>query len=236
MNNNYTVYIHVNKTNGKVYVGQTERAAQERWKNNGAGYKGQYFYSAIEQFGWDNFEHKIIAEHLTMAEAEQLEKDLIAKYRANNEEFGYNKTKGGFGSTGRAWTKEDREKASLVQKECWQEPGRKEKASEIQKELWRSEEGRAQRSAQAIQLWQNPEYREKLSGANHARSKPVICVTTGEVFPNARQASLWAQKANPQNIGKCCKGERAHAGIHPETGEKLAWQFYIAEGKKNEMD
>lgn len=227
-NNKYLVYIHINKINGKIYVGQTSYSAQDRWKN-GQGYKGQYFYQAIEEFGWDNFEHKIIAENLTSGEANRLEKDLIEQYQSNKEQFGYNKTKGGFGSVGRLRTEEEKQKASETQKLCWQVPGRKEQASAIQKEIWNSEEGKMQRSVQATLLWQNEEYRNKHSGANHAGAKAIRCITTGDIFPTARAAAQWAPKSNPQNIGKCCKGERQHSGIHPETGEKLQWEYFIKE-------
>ena len=220
----YLVYIHINKINKKVYVGQTSNSAQERWKN-GYGYKGQYFFEAIEEFGWDNFEHIIIAENLTMAEAQTLEAELIAKYRANEEAFGYNKTSGGFGSRGRNWTVEEREKMSLTQKECWQDPERRAQAQKTQKEIWNTPEGKEKRSKQATELWKSDAYRATHTGTNHARSKPVRCKETGQIFDNARQAAAWALKANPQNIGKCCKGERQHCGNHPETNEKLSWEF-----------
>ena len=220
----YLVYIHKNKINDKVYVGQTCCSAQERWRG-GSGYKQQFFYEAIEEFGWDNFEHIIVAENLTMAEAQELEKELIAKYNSNDPEFGYNKTKGGFGSTGREWTQEDREKMSKIQLECWDDEQRHTQAKQTQSEIWNSPEGRAQRSQQAKEIWKRDDYRATHTGANHARSKPVMCIQTGQIFENARRAAEWAKQANPQNIGKCCKHERARAGVHPETGEKLGWRF-----------
>ena len=220
----YLVYMHINKINKKVYVGQTSNSSKERWRN-GYGYRGQYFFEAIEEFGWDNFEHIIIAENLTMSEAQVLEAELITKYCAKEEAFGYNKTSGGFGSKGRNWTLEEREKMSLTQKECWQDPERRVQAQKTQKEIWNTPEGKEKRSKQAIELWKSDAYRATHTGANHARSKPVRCKETGQIFDNARQAATWALKANPQNIGKCCKGERQHCGNHPETNEKLSWEF-----------
>jgi group I intron endonuclease len=221
---NYTVYKHTNLINSKVYIGITMNDPKIRWKN-GSGYKGQYIYQDIETYGWDNFTHEIIATNLSMAEANELERNLVEAYRSDDENYGYNKTKGGFGSTGREWTEEQKQHMSEIQKECWQDEERRKQASLTQTELWSSEAGRAQRSAQATSLWQNEEYRNKHSGENHARSKPVRCKETGQIFDNARQAAAWALKANPQNIGKCCKGERQHCGNHPETNEKLSWEF-----------
>ena len=61
----YCVYLHTNKINGKVYVGLTSMSPEERWKN-GKGYcNNSHFKSAIEKYGWDNFEHEIIKRGLT---------------------------------------------------------------------------------------------------------------------------------------------------------------------------
>ena len=93
--NNYTVYMHTNKTNNKVYVGITYRNVQERWQN-GLGYKKDQpvFYNAIRKYGWDGFEHIVFAEHLTEKEAKHMEILLIALYKTNckkydNPEYGY---------------------------------------------------------------------------------------------------------------------------------------------------
>lgn len=45
MADNYKIYMHKNKINGKVYIGQTMQSLKQRW-NNGHGYiKCPYFYS-----------------------------------------------------------------------------------------------------------------------------------------------------------------------------------------------
>jgi group I intron endonuclease len=105
MEKTYCVYIHTNKINGKKYVGQTCKKPESRWAN-GCGYKTQkYFYRAIEKYGWDGFEHEIIASNLTKAEADQLEKDLIKSFNTQNPDNGYNLTGGGDGMFG--WTPSD---------------------------------------------------------------------------------------------------------------------------------
>ena len=76
--NIWSVYVHKNKVNGKCYVGVTSRDPQIRW-NSGYGYKGQIFFRAINKYGWDNFEHIIIADHLTKDEASEYERFLIDK-------------------------------------------------------------------------------------------------------------------------------------------------------------
>lgn len=39
LNSTYSVYMHINKTNGKIYVGITKQKVSDRWKN-GSTYKG----------------------------------------------------------------------------------------------------------------------------------------------------------------------------------------------------
>lgn len=92
----YTIYLHRNKINGKVYVGRTKQQPKERWKN-GHGYKTcTYFYHAIEKYGWDNFEHLILEQkEMTLEEASLLEKAYIEKYDSCNPDKGYNIKEGG---------------------------------------------------------------------------------------------------------------------------------------------
>lgn len=110
-NKQYCVYKHVSPS-GKVYIGQTCRKPEYRW-NKGKGYKSHpHFYRAIEKYGWDNFEHVIIADGLTKKEADWLEKYLIAFYETMNPLKGYNHTKGGEGTTGYVKSAESRHKTS----------------------------------------------------------------------------------------------------------------------------
>lgn len=89
----YTVYKHT-APNGKVYIGITCRLKQ-RWSRNGFYYTGQYFGKAILKYGWDNIKHEILFEGLTKEEACQKEIELIAEYKSNQREFGYNVAPGG---------------------------------------------------------------------------------------------------------------------------------------------
>ena len=94
----HSLYIHINKLNGKVYVGIT-KDIETRWYGDGVNYKGcPVFYKAIEKYGWDNFEHLILKDDLTRNEAELAEIELISKLKANNPGFGYNIEAGGAGS------------------------------------------------------------------------------------------------------------------------------------------
>ncbi len=94
MPNDYSVYMHITPNN-KYYIGITRQyPVEKRWKN-GLGYKSQYFYRAIQKYGWDNIKHIIVANKLTCDEAKQMEQQLIVKHKSNFREYGYNLTSGG---------------------------------------------------------------------------------------------------------------------------------------------
>ena len=76
----YTVYMHRNKTNGKVYIGQTSVSVEERWKKGKGYHHNAHFQSAIKKYGWDGFEHLILYDGLTKEQACKLEQKLIAEY------------------------------------------------------------------------------------------------------------------------------------------------------------
>jgi group I intron endonuclease len=114
--NNYTVYMHKNKINGKVYIGITKQKINSRWRK-GKGYKDCKFRNAIDKYGWDNFEHIILFENLTKKEACNKEIELIKKYNSTNRKYGYNISTGGdSGSVGthRKMTDEHKEKDRIV--------------------------------------------------------------------------------------------------------------------------
>ena len=58
------IYMHRNKINNKVYIGQTTQKPEYRW-NHGFGYKdSSLFFASIQKYGWDNFEHTILEKDI----------------------------------------------------------------------------------------------------------------------------------------------------------------------------
>ena len=115
-NGTYCVYSHTNKTNGKIYIGQTCQKPEKRWKN-GAGYENCIrFYNAIKKYGWNNFEHEIIASNLTKQEADNFERLLIEKLNTQNDSYGYNICSGGGGTENRQFSDETKQKMKLAKK------------------------------------------------------------------------------------------------------------------------
>ena len=106
----FSVYKHTTPSN-KVYIGITCQKPNRRWKN-GNGYKRNQkrFYSAIQKYGWENIKHEILLDGLTKEQAEQKEIELIALYKSNQREYGYNEQNGG--TTNGKYNKETKEKIS----------------------------------------------------------------------------------------------------------------------------
>lgn len=91
----FSVYMHQNPNNSKVYIGITCQIPERRWKN-GKGYeKGSLFRNAIDKYGWDAFNHIILYDNLTKEEAESKEQELIRLFKSNQRKYGYNIQRGG---------------------------------------------------------------------------------------------------------------------------------------------
>lgn len=110
-NNHYCVYCHINKINGKRYIGQTIHGnnPNKRW-NSGKPYTGK-FKEDINKYGWDNFEHVILENNLTKDEAYFYERYYILQFKSYMENYGYNIVIGQ-GSEGRVFSEETRLKIS----------------------------------------------------------------------------------------------------------------------------
>lgn len=94
-NQQFIVYKHTNKLNGKIYIGLTKNI-KRRWIGKGQAYSGSpLFFKALQKYGWENFEHEILFENLSEEEAKKKETELIIEYRSNQSKYGYNLTLGG---------------------------------------------------------------------------------------------------------------------------------------------
>ena len=83
----YSVY-EFTFPNNKKYYGISINP-KLRWKD-GNGYKNQEVGKAIQEFGWDNVEKRIIAENLTKQNATLIERTLIKGTGSDMPGFGYN--------------------------------------------------------------------------------------------------------------------------------------------------
>lgn len=92
----YKVYKYTNIQNGKIYIGQTKNSLEERAQRDGLNYREcTRFYNAIKKYGWDSFVPTILADGLTVDEANYLEEYYIDFYDSTNPSKGYNLAAGG---------------------------------------------------------------------------------------------------------------------------------------------
>lgn len=156
MKKEYCVYVHTNKVNGKKYVGITCQKPSRRW-NHGNNYGG-YFGNAIKKYGWHNFKHEVLLEHLTKDEACQWEQRLIALWETTNKEKGYNATSGGDGNF--TISTAGRENMSVAAKKRHLRPETKKWNSEKGKKQFSTKEAiEADRQQQIQYLQDHPEKR-----------------------------------------------------------------------------
>lgn len=152
----WILYKHTNKINNKIYIGITcQHPPEKRWKN-GLGYESSpHFYSAIKKYGWENFNHDIIKDNLSLEEANRLEIEYIKRYNTTNNKYGYNDLLGG---DCRIYTKEMKENRSKKMKELWLKDTYKNK---ILNHL-HCEEYKKEQSERSKKMWKNKETRERI--------------------------------------------------------------------------
>ena len=192
----YVLYEHVNKLNGKRYIGVTNNTTK-RWYGKGKHYDGSpAFWAAIQKYGWDNFEHTVLVRGLSLEEASSLEALYIAKYKTTNKRYGYNIAAGGVSAptmTGKHHSEET-----------------KQKMSEAQRGKKRTEEQKRRHSEHMTGL---------MVGKRNHKSRAVKCLNTGEVFESMRTAAQAKGVLQPK-IWKCCNGEASHThGLRWEYAE-----------------
>ena len=237
----YCVYIHRNTINNKVYIGQTCLNVQDRWRNNGSGYlkkkNGNYtqpvFARAILKYGWDSFEHIIFADNLTQDEANQIERILIALYKTDNKNYGYNIRSGGDNSTFNS--EESKKRRSEAHKGIKHSEESKNKMSESHKGnknrfgTTTSEEGRKNMSESHKGIYPSEETRKKM-GESHKGKNAYNARKVVQYDLNNNIIKIWdcindaSRELNiPQaNIIKVCKYERKKAG-------GFIWHYYEEE-------
>ncbi len=227
----YIVYVHTNKINGKRYVGITSQLPNQRWRN-GKGYKHCVFFNrAIEKYGWDEFQHDVVATGLSEEEAKRIEIELIDKWQTRNPDFGYNISIGGdVNSLSPEGRKRLSERMKGKNNPCYGKIYTEEERARI------SEQNRGERNhnygrkhtdeerkkiSQAITgRHLSEEHKRKISEYNKGRYvgrprpdgsgrpvKKVLCVETGEIFDSIADAARAKGLYNIKTcISRVCKG------------------------------
>lgn len=225
---NWCVYMHENRVNGKKYIGSTSQKPTLRW-SNGHGYQRcPLFYAAIKKYGWDGFRHEILFTNLSQNEAEQIEIDLIAKYKTNNRDFGYNLATGGYVNAGFTRSDDFKKKLSETRKLKYSGVNHNQygthRSEETKKKIRDAQIGKPKSAEACVKMkvsaqkrWShdNAVEREHLRqinlGSNNARARAIECVETGVVYSSMRDVSR-ELTLDVSGLVKCCKGERQTAG------------------------
>lgn len=214
----YTVYKHV-CPNNKIYVGITGLNVKKRW-SNGYGYRNnQFFFRAVEKYGWDNIKHKILFSNLSKEQAEQKEIELISLYKSDQKEHGYNVSSGGGATTlGAKMSDETKEK---IRKACkgrtpWNKG--KPRTPEERKKMSKNRAG--------IVPWNkgkkwSDKTKENISKTQLARQsgRRVVCLETNEIFYSAAEAQRQTG-VDRSAISKCCRKQKNFL-----TAGKKHWVF-----------
>lgn len=183
MNNNM-VYCHINKINGKRYIGITKRSLKERCGANGVDYKNSTrFYNAIQKYGWDNFNHIILEENLTRKQASEREQYYINLYNTTDDRYGYNITSGGDDNFIRnPLTEEQKQFVSETTKKAMNEPKRRAHMLEV----YKSDDWIKKNSHSAKVQWVTTNLKTKVQEANGHKVK---CIETGKQYMSVLEAS-----------------------------------------------
>lgn len=91
----HLIYKHTNLVNGKIYIGQTSKTMEERWKQHLASKTFTKFSKALRKYGPDNWNHEILEYNIATQElADEKEIYWIKKFNSFSN-LGYNLTNGG---------------------------------------------------------------------------------------------------------------------------------------------
>ena len=201
------IYLVCSKVTGKMYIGQTCRSFDIRWKehctdsfnSNSISYN-DHFHKAIRLYGIDNWDYKIL-KIFSCSSKELLKKQLNAseiKYIALYDTFknGYNSTKGGDGVVGLkpfAGKKHTDKTKEIISKKAKERPI-VERTSE-----WNSNLSKAHIN--------NQNYID----VHNKLKKTVFQIKDGIIigeFPSAKDAciQLGLPLQSRSDIQKCCRG------------------------------
>ena len=232
----YWVYIHTCKANGKKYVGCTTRVKPElRWRE-GNGYQyNKYFYSAIQKYGWSNFEHE--AWELTCkSEMYYAEKYLIAYYHTTESEFGYNHSSGGEKSSlGCKHSEEYRKKLSEAHKGKVLSLEHRKRISETLKKRCSDPEVRKKMAESQKKKWSDLELRKRVSEALKGKTRSEeVRKHTAEAVKKSHSDSRYKKKMSEIAKNRSKVKIKLPDGTIVEMSKSHIVRWYINKGKKFE--
>ena len=242
MSKTFCVYKHTCQINGKVYVGITSQKPETRWGCEGKNYwHNAYFTNAIQKYGWANFTHEILYEELDIDEAKQKEIELIALFKSNQHEFGYNLSSGGDPGSGTHCSEERKAKirAGRLGYKCSEETRRKiseaikRRSPEIIKKIADSKRGKPPwnkgitgEASYSYGVVFSEERRRHISEATRGKpktglNKEVLDTQTGIIYRTAKDAAKATGLTAPCIQHQCVRqGKYSHRFKYNEKEKK----------------
>ena len=235
MSDNYKIYVHVNKINGKIYIGQTRQNVKDRW-DSGHGYKNcTLFNRAIEKYGWNNFDHIVLFDNLSLSMANIIEEELIKKYDSDNNNYGYNIKKGGNNHEMSELTKKKlrdkkigkpKSKESIEKlKKHWEMYGHpllgKHLTEETKKKISNANRGK-KRTPDQIQKMKELNQKTFLGKHHTEEAKKKIGVLAKERYSKPENNPFWGKHHTKEAKKKMIEAHKKYVGeLHHLYGRKL---------------
>ena len=194
LNKSMVVYLLTDTTNGKQYVGQTQRKLRERILEHMKA--DLYVDRKLRAHGWGNVTIKILDECTTIDELNECEIRQIAKFNTKYPN-GYNMADGGEGKPGHKCSEET--KALL---------------SKLKTGLKHSPESIAKMSAATTEQMKDPAVREHLAEINRGKKASE---ETRKKMSKTRQGRKHTEESK-QKISEKNKGK----GLSEEARQKLS--------------
>ena len=193
------VYIYkiTNLINGKVYIGQTVRDVQERFREH-CRHEATAIDKAIKKYGKENFSVEVLCEAKSIGELNELEIKYISLYNSTDRIFGYNMCDGGDNTCGfhhSEQAKEKMRKSRIGMYEGKNNPFYGKHHSSEQIEKWSKE----RKGRKLTEEWKR--------NIGKAQEKQVINLDTGEVFESVTAAAE-SCGAPATHITRVCRGKR----------------------------
>lgn len=215
------IYAYRNKINGKHYVGQTVRP-KHRHREHMNGTKNNHswkFKAAIKKYGPENFIYEVLVDEVPSEDLDDWERYFVWLLRSHSK--GYNLTLGGdFDRVNRNLPGFMRRNSAAL-RAVWLRPGyREEMGAKIRAAASRPEV--KQKKSVSLRLSHSkPETKAKMKASagrvqwalesRVLRSKPIICVETGEWFMNTYEVKRKHGFDNG-SINRVCNGKKKRVG------------------------
>lgn len=208
------IYLFLNKSNGKCYVGQsTNFYTRYRVYKGGHCQDQPKIYNAFKKYGFENFDVKIIAKAENQQQLDELEDFYIDAFDCINN--GYNCKKGGANGKHSEETK-IKISNSIKGSRNWNygKGGSKHQRFGAK----HSEESKVMMS----QTKKQSGCAKGVKNSNYGKGKAIICNETGEIFSNAHQAGA-ILNVHFSAIHKNLKGKSKYVG--KIIGKKLTFRY-----------